>query len=59
MSKKEDEGKKSQEVLLYLSEFLDAVSLTRAERLYYSKHFDDKTQKTADEWSKLTKLKTV
>ena len=43
---------------MYLSEYLDMFSLTRAERLYYTKHFGvDKLQKEVSEWDKITGLK--
>lgn len=42
---------------MYLSEFLDTLSLSRAEKLYYEKTFKSyKDQKSSDEWKELLKL---
>ena len=55
---------KTEEDKIFLSDFLDSKSVTRAERMFYMKHYAADSvlslnyfEKTSDEWSKITKLK--
>lgn len=43
---------------MYLLDFLGTFSLSRAEKLYYEKHYGKvKEEKTFDEWCEITGLK--
>lgn len=53
----EDEIVTNSEKRVFLQDYLDSLPLSKAEKVYYSRHLDDSKQKTTNEWSDLIKTK--